>query len=330
MASSFNPFLDAARKHAAYISEDGKGGGSVKKAWYRFSFFVTVIGIFCFCAGYEVQKLIQEKNREGSFDAETFHLESEGESVPLHELQVLGVDFAGSKIEVYYIKPTLPLTQLVVGNLNEGYKMIQTFQDVPFWTNSFEGKSFVYSCSGINFLDRPRWVKIKVEQIQSAFSAEVSDSHDIAATTSGSNSPAYAAGRDVNVQNGVSDSTVQQLLNLKAVELSERMLSEYPHGCLLLGLENGKVIFDSRLKDIQMDADWDNATITINGGNVKLIIPKLAIVSGGIHLSTEIAESNFPFVEHKPVRTSWFNFYGLSLYCEVLDKDRDIFIIGCK
>jgi hypothetical protein len=128
----------------------------------------SVFQIFCLFAiltvGPRVMIWFQKINGDRSFNAETFHLESEGESVPLHELQVLGVDFAGSKIEVYYIKPTLPLTQLVVGNLNEGYKMIQTLSGVPFWTNSFEGKSFVYSCSVIDCLDKPRWIKIKVEQ----------------------------------------------------------------------------------------------------------------------------------------------------------------------
>jgi len=60
LASSFNPFIDAARKHAAYISAVENGGGSVKKAWYRFSFFVAVISIGCFYAGCEVQKFYDQ------------------------------------------------------------------------------------------------------------------------------------------------------------------------------------------------------------------------------------------------------------------------------
>jgi hypothetical protein len=155
------------------------------------------------------------------------------------------------------------------------------------------------------------------------------DTHaQITATASGNNSTAQAAGHDINI--GVSDSTLQQVVNLKEVELSERILTEYSHGCLILGLENGKVKYDSRLKDIEFDADWNNTTITVSNGNVDLLIPQLIVVSGGIHLNIGVAEQIFPLVEHKPVRTSWFNLRGLSLYCEVLDKDRRIFIIGCK
>jgi hypothetical protein len=54
LAASFNPFIDAARKHHAYL----EGGGGMKTAWYRFSFFVTLIGIACFYGGCEVQKFL--------------------------------------------------------------------------------------------------------------------------------------------------------------------------------------------------------------------------------------------------------------------------------
>lgn len=99
-----------------------------------------------------------------SLYAETFNLESEGESVPLHERQILDVGFAGGKIYVYSIAQKLALVQLYVSVPNEGYKPTQTAPDSPFWTNSFAGKSFVYTCSAIDFLDRPRWIKIKVDQ----------------------------------------------------------------------------------------------------------------------------------------------------------------------
>jgi hypothetical protein len=141
------------------------GGGQMKTAgWTVF----LVCQIFCLILvltfWHYVKICFQEINDQRSFYAETFNLKSEGESVPLRESQVLDVGFAGCKIYVYYINPHLALTQLYVLVPNEGYKQVQTVPDIPFWTNSFDGKSFIYSCSGIDFLDSPRWVKIKVEQ----------------------------------------------------------------------------------------------------------------------------------------------------------------------
>jgi hypothetical protein len=91
---------------------------------------------------------------------------------------------------------------------------------------------------------------------------EKSDSHNQTSIASGAGATAQAAGRDIN--NGVSDATLQKVLNLKDVELSERMSADYPHGCIILGLENGKVIYDSRLKDVKVTADWDNTKYTFD------------------------------------------------------------------
>jgi hypothetical protein len=107
---------------------------------------------------------LQEILDSRSFYAETLQLSNEGESLPLHEKQVLSVDFAGRKIYIYAIAPDQALVQLCMLVPNEGYKPVQTSVDYPFWTNSFEGKKFIYSCSALDFLARPRWVKIKVEQ----------------------------------------------------------------------------------------------------------------------------------------------------------------------
>jgi hypothetical protein len=99
-----------------------------------------------------------------TFPAETFHLPHEGESVPLHIKQVLSVDFAGMKIYTCAIAPDQALVNLYMLVPNEGYRSVIASTSEKFWTNSFEGKDFVYSISGIDFLASPRWVKIKVEE----------------------------------------------------------------------------------------------------------------------------------------------------------------------
>jgi hypothetical protein len=107
------------------------------------------------------------------------------------------------------------------------------------------------------------------------------------ATTSGNNSPAQAAGHDII--NGASDQTLQQVLNLKDVELSERMLADYPHGCVILGLENGKVIYDTRLKDIKVITDWDNVKYAFDEKTqmMSITFTEFAIERNGNHLGFE-------------------------------------------
>gem|GEM_PF-900998 len=137
------------------------------------------------------------------------------------------------------------------------------------------------------------------------------------------------AGRDIN--NGVSDATLQKVLNLKDVELSERMLSDYPHGCIILGLKNGKVIYDSRLKDIQINGDWDNAKFVIdtNSQIAFLLLPHFSWISaqGGM-VSLNYCSLGFRYAEDQPMQ--FRNMPSLNMFTEVLDKNRGIFLIGFK
>lgn len=168
------------------------------------------------------------------------------------------------------------------------------------------------------------------------------------ATTTGSNSPATiqsatASGSSTviqaapsstvnNVQNGVSDSTLQQVLNLKDVELSERILAKYPHGCVILGLEGGKVIYDSRQKDIQMTSDWENCQISIDETNriCSISFPdQITIKSDHGTLIMNVGQFNIPYVENKPVSMG-IECSDSVLNCEVLDSSKGIFLIGFR
>jgi hypothetical protein len=146
-----------------------EGGAQMKTAgWTVFAVCQIFLLIAILTLWHYVKIPFQEILNSRSFYAETLHLPHEGESLPLHEKQVLSVDFSGRKIFIYSIAPDQALVQLYMLVPNEGYKPVQTHVDNRFWTNSFEGKDFVYSVSGIDFLDRPRWVKIKVEQLSNA------------------------------------------------------------------------------------------------------------------------------------------------------------------
>jgi hypothetical protein len=142
-----------------------EGGDQMKTAgWIVFSVCQIFLLIIILTVWHFVKIPLQEILDSRTFPAETFHMPHPGESLPLHEKQVLSVDFAGRKIFIYSIAEDQALVQLYVLVPNEGYKPVLTRADKIFWTNSYEGKDFVYSVFGIDFLASPRWVKIRVEQ----------------------------------------------------------------------------------------------------------------------------------------------------------------------
>ena len=149
------------------------------------------------------------------------------------------------------------------------------------------------------------------------------DKYVVTATVSG-NGQAQAAGHDI--VNGVSDSTLKQVLNLKDVELSERMLTEYPFGCVVLGLENGKVVYDARLKDgMILTADWDNATIKIEGAMAHIHIPniKMLFPARGSTVMVEIND-DWQFIEGVARQNRFIHTYPATMYYEVMDASRGI------
>jgi hypothetical protein len=161
-------------------------------------------------------------------------------------------------------------------------------------------------------------------------------SSSVTATVSGSGSTAQAAGHDIN--NGIPTSALQQVLNLKDVELSERMLSDYPHGCIILGLENGKVIYESRLKDIVVNADWNSVIIAkdTTKKTIGITIPNFSyrhLTPGGLTATGMTLINTIPFAENEPVKDNTIDFssWGLpSMYYEVLDASKGILLIGFK
>jgi hypothetical protein len=61
--------------------------------------------------------------------------------------------------------------------------------------------------------------------------------------------------------------TLKQVLNLKQVDLSESFLSEFPYGCIIVGLQNnGHAAFDERLNGIQVNVDPKNVEFSISNG----------------------------------------------------------------
>ena len=148
----------------------------------------------------------------------------------------------------------------------------------------------------------------------------------VTATSSGKGSSAQAAGHDIN--NGVPASTVQQILNLKDVELSERMLADYPHGCIIIGLKNGKVIYDPRLKDISVTGDWDNAKLVVDTNSQKATLYISDMWIGGIEIDHN--SFSFDYSKTEPKRVTGISFSGVQIYSQVLDKDKGIFLIGFK
>ena len=156
------------------------------------------------------------------------------------------------------------------------------------------------------------------------------------ATTSGSNSLAInqsatasgsgvvnQAGRDLTIINqGVSEATVLAILKQKDISASGALASSYPGGYLLLGIANGRIIYEPNTNSFTMVA-----SASINRTNNFLIVDiEYLKIQGLINLEEVNITESFPFIENR-ARASLLS---PRVYYEVLDVSKNIFIIGVK
>jgi hypothetical protein len=134
------------------------------------------------------------------------------------------------------------------------------------------------------------------------------------------------------VINGVSEASLQKVLNLKDIELSERLLARYKHGCIILGLVNGKVIYDTRLKSgSRVVADWDQAGLIISPNNeARLLIPDFGFYNADSNISADSMLLNINFIladNPDPMRLR-FSPVPFPMYLEILDAQKRVLLIG--
>jgi hypothetical protein len=139
-----------------------------------------------------------------------------------------------------------------------------------------------------------------------------------------------------SVQTGVSDSTLQQVLSLKTVELSERLMSKYRYGCVICGLVNGKVVYEAKIHPpVQIFADWDHARIESPAGDTNkayLVLPGFGYEFPGpgvdrgwgntVHWEVNLKPGSPPTRLINPIGDEF------EIYSEVLDAEKRVFLFG--
>lgn len=134
------------------------------------------------------------------------------------------------------------------------------------------------------------------------------------ATTTGSNSPIIqaAAGATVNasITYGVSEETMRRLLidedNNSRTELAER----YPQGYALLGYASGSIVFEPRLKNITVNADWNNTKVSLWGGSYVVHLSSFQIERPGYAIFRfDGIDLVFSSVPNSPTREPLFGFF---------------------
>jgi len=155
------------------------------------------------------------------------------------------------------------------------------------------------------------------------------------ATTSGTNSPAInqsatasgsgvvnQAGRDLTINQGISEATLLAILRQKALSARDELASAYPGGYLLLGIANGRIIYEPKTNTFTMTA---SASIDRTNNLVTVFIQQLKI-KGEIDVQLTNCTETFPFIENRARASS----FSTRVYYEMLDTSKNIFVIGLK
>jgi hypothetical protein len=133
--------------------------------------------------------------------------------------------------------------------------------------------------------------------------------------------------------NGIPDVTPQKAIDLKGIQIPEKLESDFVYGYLIMGSQNGKVFYSPHLKDIQVSADWNNAVLSFSteGNWGYVYIPRLEIVNlkhyskfGQID-----TEQYFPLEYPEPFRCNFAAIPGIPcVFLKVLDQTNKLLLVG--
>ena len=127
------------------------------------------------------------------------------------------------------------------------------------------------------------------------------------------------------------------LLKDKTIAANRELSERYPLGYALIGATNGKIIYVPNLKDIKIKTDWDRNTLTLDKttGEVNLLFEDLEVSMGNGPPSVNYNLGlRFEYVENKPMQMP-FGFSlnrttSVAMFCEVLDANKGVFVIGFR
>jgi hypothetical protein len=129
------------------------------------------------------------------------------------------------------------------------------------------------------------------------------------------------------VNNGISESAMRELLQKEFLDRNAELADKYPQGYALLGMASGQIVFEPKLKQTKVDADWSQVKISESGGAYEVILDGITITVPG---RPTYGFKNIAFIFSKsPGAVTRDPFLGL-YYLETIDANRGIFLMGFK
>ena len=127
---------------------------------------------------------------------------------------------------------------------------------------------------------------------------------------------------------------VANVLEKKLAEVEPKLKREFPAGFILFAADGSTTIHRPRIKKVLFDADWDHVVVNANLQRTKatIIIPDLALVSGGIHLQGAQITENISLKPGTSVQSGIYRSSGPSMWYKVFPSDHvtALFAIGFK
>jgi hypothetical protein len=163
---------------------------------------------------------------------------------------------------------------------------------------------------------------------------------NMTATASGTSSTVNQIGQQqVNINPGVPKDIVERIIREKEIRSHKELTAKYPEGYVLLGVADGQIVYQPRLKDFKVEADWEHATLGIKDNVLELSIPSFGFevfanghTGRGNRISATIrlpANASASLIENKAISLPAFP--GLpKMYFDILDLADKIFLIGFR
>lgn len=148
------------------------------------------------------------------------------------------------------------------------------------------------------------------------------------ANVSGGSTNIQAGGNvsNVTINPGVSEDTIRQLVNQKAVSAHALLTARYPKGYVILGIANGKIIYRSDNEPKNLQVDWESAEIKINKekNEVWIRMPDFSMIGLRMkNIKVAILYQNGAMGGLAQINDN-------DLKAEVLDADSGILVVGMK
>jgi hypothetical protein len=179
-----------------------------------------------------------------------------------------------------------------------------------------------------------------------------SASRATATSTTGPNSPAASVSNvgsgatvtvtqvsgNQTVNNGISEATMLELLRDKSIASNRELSEKYPYGYVLVGVVNGKLIYQSFFNQVEILTDWNENTLQIDTTTHLVILYfhylKIGGPGGGgqvlsdVRLVFSYAENGvggvYPFAFQLP------SGHIVRIAAETLDAAKGVFVAGFK